>query len=79
MKNMVYPKSIKKYWTKVVGRKRKYHTEKERRNAQRKWQMEHYLRNKEEIKQKAREKYREKKRKELYEKKVSSLYEELDI
>ena len=79
MKNMVYPKSIKKYWTKVVGRKRKYHTEKERRNAQRKWQMEHYLRNKEKIKQKARDKYRERKRKELYEKKASSLYNELDI
>ena len=62
-----------------MGRKRKYHTEKERQEAQRKWQMEHYLRNKEKIKQKAREKYREKKRKELYEKKVSSLYNELDI
>jgi len=62
-----------------VGRKRKYHTEKDRQEAQRKWQMEHYLRNKEKIKQKAREKYREKKRKELYEKKVSSLYNELDI
>ena len=62
-----------------MGRKRKYHTEKERREAQRKWQMEHYLRNKEKIKQKARDKYREKKRKELYEKKASSLYEELDI
>ena len=33
-----------------MGRKRKYHTEKERREAQRKWQMEHYLRNKEKIK-----------------------------
>ena len=32
-----------------MGRKRKYHTEKERREAQRKWQMEHYQRNKEEI------------------------------
>jgi|TARA_B100001093_G_scaffold82487_1_gene73905 hypothetical protein len=62
-----------------MGRKRKYHTEKERQEAQRKWQMDHYLRNKEKIKQKAREKYREKKRKELYEKKVSSLYNELDI
>ena len=62
-----------------MGRKRKYHTEKDRQEAQRKWQMEHYLRNKEKIKQKAREKYREKKRKELYEKKVSSLYNELDI
>ena len=62
-----------------MGRKRKYHTEKERRDAQRKWQMEHYLRNKEKIKQKARDKYRERKRKELYEKKASSLYNELDI
>ena len=62
-----------------MGRKRKYHTEKERRDAQRKWQMEHYLRNKEEIKQKAKERYRKKKRKELYEKKATSLYGELDI
>ena len=62
-----------------MGRKRKYHTEKERRDAQRKWQMEHYLRNKEEIKQKAKERYRSKKRKELYEKKATSLYGELDI
>ena len=62
-----------------MGRKRKYHTEKERRDAQRKWQMEHYLRNKAEIKQKAKERYRKKKRKELYEKKASSLYGELDI
>ena len=45
-----------------MGRKRKYHTEKERREAQRKWQMDHYQRNKEEIKQKARERYREKKK-----------------
>ena len=45
-----------------MDRKRKYHTDKERREAQRKWQMEHYLRNKEEIKQKARDKYREQKR-----------------
>ena len=62
-----------------MGRKRKYHTEKERREAQRKWQMAHYHRNKEEIKQKARERYREKKKNELYEKKASSLYGELDI
>ena len=62
-----------------MGRKRKYNTEKERREAQRKWQMDHYQRNKEEIKQKARDKYREKKRSELYEKKASSLYNELDI
>ena len=62
-----------------MGRKRKYYTEKERREAQRKWQMEHYLRNKEEIKQKAKERYRKKKRKELYEKKANALYGEIDI
>ena len=62
-----------------MGRKRKYHTEKERQEAQRKWQMEHYLRNKEQIKQKARERYREQKRKQLYEKKVNDLYGENDI
>jgi len=62
-----------------MGRKRKYHTEKERRDAQRKWQMEHYLRNKEEIKQKARDRYREQKRKDIYEKKVNDLYGEVDI
>ena len=62
-----------------MGRKRKYHTEKERRDAQRKWQMEHYLRNKEKIKEKARERYIQKKRNELYEKKATSLYNELDI
>ena len=44
-----------------MGRKRKYHTEKERRDAQRKWQMEHYKRNSDKIKAKARERYREKK------------------
>ena len=62
-----------------MGRKRKYKTEKERREAQRRWQMEHYLRNKEEIKQKARDKYREQKRNELYEKKANDLYGDNDI
>jgi len=62
-----------------MGRKLKYKTEKERRDAQRKWQMDHYQRNKEEIKEKARQRYRKKKKNELYEKKASSLYEELDI
>ena len=62
-----------------MGRKKKYHTEKERRDAQRKWQMDHYQRNKEKIKEKARQKYREKKRNELYEKKVNDLYGDIDI
>ena len=57
-----------------MGRKRKYHREKERRDAQRKWQMEHYKRNAEEIKAKARQKYREQKRKEFYDKKVQDMY-----
>ena len=62
-----------------MGRKRKYNTEKERRDAQRKWQMEHYRRNSEKIKQKAREKYRKQKRNELYDKKVQDLYGDIDI
>ena len=41
--------------------------------------MEHYQRNTEEIKEKARQRYRQKKKNELYEKKASSLYGELDI
>tara|TARA_B100001094_G_scaffold3441_1_gene3108 strand:- start:1733 stop:1918 length:186 start_codon:yes stop_codon:yes gene_type:complete len=57
-----------------MGRKRKYHSEKERRDAQRKWQMEHYKRNSEDIKAKARQKYRELKRKEFYDKKVQDMY-----
>ena len=57
-----------------MGRKRKYHSEKEKRDAQRKWQMEHYKRNSEDIKAKARQKYRELKRKEFYDKKVQDMY-----
>ena len=57
-----------------MGRKRKYYSEEERKEAQRKWQMEHYKRNAEEIKAKARQKYREKKKKDFYDKKVQDLY-----
>jgi len=39
--------------------------------------MEHYQRNKEEIKEKARQRYRQKKKNELYEKKASSFSENL--
>tara|TARA_Y100001963_G_scaffold158518_1_gene258471 strand:- start:756 stop:944 length:189 start_codon:yes stop_codon:yes gene_type:complete len=62
-----------------MGRKRKYFTKKEKQEAQRKWQMEHYRRNADKIKAKARDRYREKKRKEFYDKKVQTLYSELDI
>jgi len=44
-----------------MGRKRKYFTDKERRDAQRRWQMEHYERNKAKILKKAKERYRLKK------------------
>ena len=49
-----------------MGRKRKYFSEKERREAQRKWQMEHYKRNAEEIRAKARQRYRDKKKSDFY-------------
>ena len=45
-----------------MGRKRKYFTEEEKKDAQKKWQMEHYQRNKEDICKKARERYQKKKK-----------------
>ena len=44
-----------------MGRKKKYYTEEERLEAQRKWQMDHYERNKSKILKKAKERYRLKK------------------
>ena len=44
-----------------MGRKKKYYTEEERLEAQRKWQMDHYERNRVEILKKAKERYRLKK------------------
>ena len=44
-----------------MGRKRLYNTEEERKEAQRKWQMDHYERNKAKILKKAKERYRLKK------------------
>jgi len=44
-----------------MGRKKLYHTEEERLEAQRKWQMDHYERNKAKILKKAKERYRLKK------------------
>jgi len=43
-----------------MGRKKKYYTKEEKKEAQRKWQLEHYDRNREEILQKARDRYRKK-------------------
>ena len=44
-----------------MGRKRKYYTEKERRNAQRRWSREYYYRNREKINKKYMERYYERK------------------
>lgn len=43
-----------------MGRKRKYHTDEEQKEAQRKWAREYYHRNKDEINKKAMERYYEK-------------------
>ena len=57
-----------------MGRKRKYHSEKERKEAQRKWQMEHYERNKDKILKKARDNYKKKKREKIRQNRGKSIY-----
>ena len=46
---------------KLMGRKKRYFTVKEKKEAQRKWQMDYYYRNKEDILKKMKEKYRQRK------------------
>ena len=57
-----------------MGRKRIYNTEEERLEAQRKWQMDHYDRNKAKILKKAKERYRLKKLEERRKEKRRNLY-----
>ena len=57
-----------------MGRKRKYQTEEEKRDAQRKWQMEHYERNKDKILKKARDNYKKKKREKIRQNRGKSIY-----
>ena len=57
-----------------MGRKKKYYTEEERKEAQRKWQMDHYERNKAKILKKAKERYRLKKIAERRTEKRRNLY-----
>ena len=57
-----------------MGRKRKYITEEERKEAQRKWQMEHYQRNKDKILKKARDNYKKKKREKIRQNRGKSIY-----
>ena len=59
-----------------MGRKRKYNTETEKREAQRKWSMEYYYRNRAVLQSKARERYRRKKQMELKELQRKELYGE---
>lgn len=48
-----------------MGRKKKYQTEGEKCEAQKKWAMEYYWRNKENIKEKNLKRYHEKKDRDL--------------
>ena len=59
-----------------MGRKKIYHTEEERLEAQRKWQMDHYERNKSKILKKAKERYRLKKIEERRKEKRRKMYGE---
>ena len=59
-----------------MGRIRKYFTKKEQREAQRKWQMEHYERNKEKLRKIARDRYRKKRKEEIAEDGRKKLYGE---
>ena len=59
-----------------MGRKKKYYTEEERLEAQRKWQMDHYERNKAKILKKAKERYRLKKLEERRAEKRRKMYGE---
>ena len=57
-----------------MGRKKLYHTEEERLEAQRKWQKDHYERNKARILKKAKERYRLKKLEERRKEKRRKMY-----
>jgi|TARA_Y100001949_G_C15767250_1_gene234808 hypothetical protein len=59
-----------------MGRKRKYFTKKEKREAQRKWQMEYYERNSEQLKKEARDRYKSKRIEKIREEKRKKLYGE---
>ena len=59
-----------------MGRKRKYFTKNEKREAQRKWQMEYYERNSEQLKKEARDRYKSKRIEKIREEKRKKLYGE---
>ena len=59
-----------------MGRQRKYNTKEEKKEAQRRWSMEYYYRNRAILQAKARERYRRKKMMELKEQQRKELYGE---
>ena len=59
-----------------MGRQRKYNTKEEKKDAQRRWSMEYYYRNRAVLQAKARERYRRKKTMELKEQQRKELYGE---
>ena len=59
-----------------MGRQRKYSSEEEKREAQRRWSMEYYHRNRAILQAKARERYRRKRQMELKEIQRRELYGE---
>ena len=59
-----------------MGRQRKYNTKEEKKEAQRRWSMEYYYRNRAILQAKARERYRRKKTMELKEQQRKELYGE---
>ena len=59
-----------------MGRQRKYNTKEEKKEAQRRWSMEYYYRNRVVLQAKARERYRRKRMMELKEKQRKELYGE---
>ena len=59
-----------------MGRKKKYKSIEEKREAQRRWQAEHYQRNKKEILRKARELYKRKKLEREKQERMKDLYDE---
>ena len=59
-----------------MGRQRKYNTKEEKKEAQRRWSMEYYYRNRAVLQAKARQRYRRKRTMELKEKQRKELYGE---
>ena len=59
-----------------MGRQKKYNSIEEKKDAQRKWSMEYYYRNRAVLQAKARQRYRRKRTMELKEKQRKELYGE---